>query len=183
MVASELFPGVYLIKNFLSDSDLKFFKEVRDSASEEDWFHEGEPPQWQGRVLKLSMDQRAGVVSDLYSRTLDMFTPRDEKTITDFADINRILVGTKLEKHVDDGKKGAEIKYGGVIYLNEDYEGGEIAYYENIDSESVVFSYKPKSGDMVVHLASMPHGVLPVTTGTRYMLTFFVMGTDCIFIG
>ena len=182
MVASELFPGVYLIKNFLSDAELTFFRDFKDSAAEEHWFHEGEPPQWQGRILKIPMELRSGLVSDLYDRTLQKFIPHDEKTLTDFADINRILVGTKLEKHVDDGKKGAEIKYGGVIYLNDDYEGGEIAYYENIDSENVVFSYKPNSGDMVVHLASKPHGVVPVTKGTRYMLTFFVMGTDCVFI-
>jgi hypothetical protein len=183
VVASELFPGVYLIKNFLSDSELEFFKKIIESSSEEQWFTGDQDAGWEGRSLEFSVERGVGLVADLYNRTLKMFGPHDKKNLTHFTEISRILVGTKLGTHVDDGKNGPKIKYGGVIYLNDNYDGGEIAYYDNTDQERVVFSYKPKSGDMVVHLASKAHGVLTVTSGTRYMITFFVMGTDSIFVG
>jgi hypothetical protein len=49
-----------------------------------------------------------------------------------------------------------------IIYLNDDYEGGEICYPE-YDIE-----YKPKAGDLVVHCVEAPHGVNIVKSGIRY---------------
>ena len=49
-----------------------------------------------------------------------------------------------------------------IIYLNDDYEGGEICYPEyNIE-------YKPAAGDLVVHCVETPHGVNIVKSGIRY---------------
>ena len=49
-----------------------------------------------------------------------------------------------------------------IIYLNDDYEGGEISYPEyKID-------YKPVAGDLVVHFVEVPHGVKIVKSGIRY---------------
>jgi len=49
-----------------------------------------------------------------------------------------------------------------IIYLNDDYEGGEISYPEYF------LKYKPKAGDLIVHCVEVPHGVLLVKSGIRY---------------
>lgn len=54
--------------------------------------------------------------------------------------------------------------YGLVVYINDDYEGGEI-YYTKQD-----IVYKPKLGDLIIHSAEdhCEHGVHPVKTNIRY---------------
>lgn len=77
------------------------------------------------------------------------------------------------------------IDYGLVAYLG-DFEGGEIFYplfdkkgnlkiaedQSNIDT---AFSYKPESGDVVIHSAYNPyeHGTKPVISGVRYAFSGF----------
>lgn len=60
--------------------------------------------------------------------------------------------------------------FGGVLYLNSDFRGGEI-YYPNLGIQ-----ISPKPGMIVLHPAGIKytHGVLRVTEGERYtMSTFF----------
>lgn len=61
------------------------------------------------------------------------------------------------------------------MYLNDDYEGGEISFYE--ENEGRVYNYKPKAGDVTVFPSSLPywHGVLPFTGNPRYLLRMFVV--------
>jgi len=52
--------------------------------------------------------------------------------------------------------------YAFLIYLNDDYSGGEICYPEyNIE-------YKPKAGDLVIHRSEIVHAVKRVKYGKRY---------------
>jgi hypothetical protein len=54
--------------------------------------------------------------------------------------------------------------YGVVVYINDDYDGGEIYYTK----QNIV--YKPKAGDFIIHSAEdhCEHGVYPVKFGIRY---------------
>lgn len=55
-----------------------------------------------------------------------------------------------------------------MIYLNDDYEGGEICFW---DGEKIV-GYKPKAGDVVVFPSCEPfyHGVLDIDKNDRYAI-------------
>lgn len=59
--------------------------------------------------------------------------------------------------------------FGGVIYLNSDFEGGKI-YYPNLGIEVT-----PRPGMLVLHPAGLKytHGVSKVTRGKRYTITTF----------
>jgi hypothetical protein len=59
--------------------------------------------------------------------------------------------------------------FGCVLYLNDDYEGGEI-YFPNQNIE-----IKPKPNTLVFFPGTMEflHGVKPITNGIRYTLTSF----------
>ena len=60
--------------------------------------------------------------------------------------------------------------YTGMIYMNEDFDGGELyfPYHDN-------FEIKPKPGMLVIFTGDIfhPHGIRPITSGTRYVHTTF----------
>jgi len=60
-------------------------------------------------------------------------------------------------------------EFGGVIYLNSDFDGGKI-YYPNLNIEVT-----PRTGMMVIHPANLKytHGVSEVTKGKRYTISTF----------
>lgn len=57
------------------------------------------------------------------------------------------------------------------IYLNDDYEGGEVCFSVGEDR----FSYKPKAGDILVFPSTPPyyHGVKATTKGRKYFVRMF----------
>jgi hypothetical protein len=59
------------------------------------------------------------------------------------------------------------------VYLNDEYEGGEISFLD--ESTGSITNYKPKAGDVTVFPSGYPyfHGVLPVLSGDRYLLRMF----------
>jgi hypothetical protein len=78
---------------------------------------------------------------------------------------------THADNCIIDPKTGAITKiknwtHSAVIYLNEDFEGGEIVY------PNLNFEFKPKLGYCVIHPAGAEflHRVNPVTKGDRYCL-------------
>lgn len=99
--------------------------------------------------------------------------------------VNRLITGQKhgIHSDSDDFLKVRELNknlnkdlpfkivddniYGVVIYLNDDYEGGEIFYTkQNI-------TYKPIAGDIIIHSSDKhcEHGVNPVKTKNRYSIS------------
>jgi hypothetical protein len=59
------------------------------------------------------------------------------------------------------------------IYLNDDYEGGEISILD--ESTVSLTNYRPKAGDVTVFPSGYPyfHGVFPILGGDRYLLRMF----------
>lgn len=96
--------------------------------------------------------------------------------------IKELKVGEFLEIHSDQhsencrcgycilGNKNKKI-YGAALYLNEDYDGGEINYVDKF------ITYKPSSNSIIFHPASEEyrHQVFPVKSGIRKSLSFFLI--------
>lgn len=85
-----------------------------------------------------------------------------------------------LDVHWDDRRERDQfgmrdpISHGLVIYLNDDYEGGEIFYPE------LGIEYKAKAGELLIHPGSKmySHGVKPVSSGYRINVTSFLRVPD-----
>lgn len=86
--------------------------------------------------------------------------------------IHRYQKGEDKGEHRDDSGD-INIQYGIVIYLNDNYMGGEIVYSD------YNLSIKPKARSLLVHPGYLNHFVNPVESEeTRYVLTAFVFKTN-----
>jgi hypothetical protein len=86
--------------------------------------------------------------------------------------INRFKSGDSMPVHWDRGpyEENNTVLHGVVVYLNDNYEGGEIYYPEkNI-------AIKPKKFSLVMHPGNeeYKHGVREVINGDRYAVTLFI---------
>lgn len=85
--------------------------------------------------------------------------------------VRRLIEGEHMPMHEDLGYNLKDaILYGIVIYLNENFDGGEL-YYKNFN-----LKIKPKKNSMIIHKATNAHEVLTVTNGKRYCLSLFIYG-------
>ena len=90
----------------------------------------------------------------------------------DFVNLKRFRPGDSMGTHADEIGHNL-IKYGIVVYINEDFNGGEIEYPD------LELSIKPKARSLVIHPGNINHRVNEVLHGpTRYMMTTFVHGTE-----
>lgn len=74
--------------------------------------------------------------------------------------------GTHYKKHHDCGGLHKDRVVSILVYLNDDYEGGELEFpYFN-------FKYKPKAGDIILFPSNytFSHIAHPVTKGTKYSI-------------
>ena len=84
--------------------------------------------------------------------------------------ISKYRTGADMGPHVDDyGQDGVLPLMSAVIYLNDDYEGGELRFPE----QDVII--KPEAGSIIVFPSVEPfyHQSMPLKTGTKYMVPAF----------
>ena len=166
---------IYYIEDFLTSEELDI---LYSEAVQEDWPEDNSDlastakSNWSGKIKRI---KNPSIMRDIILR-VRMQMPNDKKYIrfTNSKSIKRYRVGDldqggkyAMNPHHDGIKDPWE--FGGIIYLNDNFTGGEITY-ENIGK-----TVKPKPGMLVMHEANEDcvHRVEAVTEGTRYMITFF----------
>lgn len=87
---------------------------------------------------------------------------------TDFG-IKKYDTGQELGPHADQYDGNTKLRYSIVAYLNDDYEGGELAFA----NQNVVL--KPEAGSIVIFPSSEPylHESRKLISGTKYMCPGF----------
>lgn len=80
-------------------------------------------------------------------------------------DIKKYNTGTMMGPHADQNDGNMNLRYSIVAYLNDDYEGGEIAF----PNHNVFL--KPDAGSLIIFPSSEPylHESKEITSGTKYM--------------
>jgi hypothetical protein len=110
-------------------------------------------------IAKPFRDKIISVIEKEYSISV---SPKNEPGVVHWGP------GVEMGLHVDDlGKESYHMA--SLIYLNEDYDGGEI-YFQTHD-----VTIKPKTGDLVMFPGNLnyAHKVLPVLRGDRYTMPFW----------
>lgn len=96
--------------------------------------------------------------------------------------ITRLSEDIHFRIHKDVHNTLTSLSYSGVLYLNDDYDGGEISFLDEFyptssfplyDKSMGGFCYKPKSGDMVIFPSDKWHGGTKVVGANRYSIIFW----------
>lgn len=83
--------------------------------------------------------------------------------------INKYFEGQYMGPHVDWNEFNSDITYTIVVYLNDDYEGGELYFVD----PSIDIKIKPKAGSIVMFPSTMPylHQSCEITKGRKMLIT------------
>lgn len=166
--------SIYLYENFLSKKEILKINKKLNKVKENKW-----NVMWDVNWKVPSISPKTKLTHKIAKRL---------KKITDGYIVHgnevfsRLTIGIGWPEHSDNSefqeiRKSSEnlkvgdpykfvhnTQYGVVVYINDNYEGGEI-YYVN---QNVI--YKPKAGDLIIHSSEekCKHGVKEVISGARY---------------
>lgn len=156
--------GVYEIKNFLTNEELNG---LLFSVSE-DGFNELHPQ----TIIKDLQPESLKYMPEIYDRLLSYFN--NAHSLTEIANIRRFKENEYMSPHTDNGLPDdpRKIIFGIVIYLNDDFVGGQISYPD------LGLIIQPEKGSLLIHHAMITHEVLPIVRGKRYCITSFVFGDN-----
>ena len=167
----EISEGIYLYKNFLNQEEITNLNTIAESITEEDWTHPN-PIEWYSNRTSITLDG----LTPIFDKAQDLFSPTH--SMTPSMSIQRMFPGDTMFEHTDTSGEDPVtandafgtchiIEYGVVVYFSN-FEGGEI-YYPDLNIE-----YKPEPGDLLIHKATIKHGVKEVISGSRYVYANFM---------
>ena len=86
-----------------------------------------------------------------------------------------LAIGYHLDAFNSKDAAGPKSIITGTVYLNDDYEGGEISFLNEFDSSIV--TYKPKQGDLIVFPSAKPffHAAQKVYGTDKYLIRNFLL--------
>lgn len=166
---------IYLYKNFLLKDEIDYLNNFLNGLSKDEW-HVPPPnpiPHVGPKIdfLKVVVDRLSTMVDGYFvhhNEVLNKLIVGDEwGAHADNAEFKHIREKSKLLKDGDKFEYVDNTAYGVIVYINDDYEGGEI-YYPNQNIQ-----YKPCAGDLLIHSSEEKcrHGVRKVINGDRYAWT------------
>lgn len=188
----EVAKEIFLIHDFITQDEAEMVFNQIESSSEEDWtghywgglianaerqfgrtdvenlIKEGlvqVTEEWMDKTLSLKWE-----TSNLFTQRIVNILNFDKNVMFDgIGTIQRQYSGVKLTEHVDNHSDPG-IKYAVVIYLNDDYNGGEVFF------SKLNFETKPPKYSMLLFPSGEEywHGVKPVKDGpVRYVMPSF----------
>ena len=200
---------VKIVNNFISKKDIEIFtKYIDDNWQNQDLFrHRVGLAFNKGLALRaIFPDEKPASLfkelEEIVSRNSEKFISLSKELFLDQRDvyfygvsITRLSKDIQIRIHTDVHNDFTDLLYSGVVYLNDDYEGGEITFLDNYEPrpEDIKFDssrlgrinfatyddslgglcYKPKAGDIVIFPSDKLHGGKVVAEGTRDAIVFW----------
>lgn len=111
-------------------------------------------------ILKMSIEEASLDYAKRHNINIGRLAP---------ISVSKYSTGKSMGPHVDDYGNGDDPNISVVLYLNDDYEGGELFFKE----QNV--KIKPEAGSIVIFPSVEPyyHESLPVQSGIKYMAPGF----------
>jgi hypothetical protein len=160
---------IYEIENFLSKDENDQILNLINNLTEENWNPQRRDfeKSWESKLVRIKDN---AILDGISERVSGLFLSKYH--MESFNKIQRFKHGQGMTPHADHNYIADLIKYGVVIYFNDDYEGGEIEYPE------LGIKIKPKAASLILHHSNAIHKVNIVNGNTRYFTTTFVQGND-----
>lgn len=198
-IVNEPIEELLIIKNFISSQELKSLMDIIYNTEEEDWLieytsnlkkfamekfkrddienlvAEGKfevTPGWQDKNLIVIDEYLSNKIISRLRNIVDLAHP--ELQVTGLKTFQRMQEGVELVPHIDK-YTDPSIAYATILYLNDDYLGGEL-FFSDKD-----FKIKPEPGSLLIFPGTdeFKHGVNPVKAGPiRYVLVGFIKVKD-----
>lgn len=164
----ELQDGIFMIKDFLTEEEAAYLNKISVEAEDdvEQWQESLNNSEsfWHDKVMRIPNQK---MMEDIYKRAEEHIDPSCR--LSDLTVIQRLYTGSFLKYHHDSGYTD-DLKYALVIYINDNYVGGEL-HFPDRDLEIRV------PARALVTFPSGPdyeHGVKEVLEGpTRYVVPSF----------
>lgn len=193
-LVEELSDQIFLIKNFLLDSEIKELNEIISNASEEEWSKYYLSSAMRLAKLKFGRDDIENLISEGLFEVTDNWIDKnlsisqveltnylnfriqkifnyDPEIIFNGCDrIQRQYEGVPLIEHVDNFTDPSLV-FATVLYINDDYKDGEIFF----SNKNIML--KPPAKSLLIFPTSeeWKHGVRPPGSGkSRYVIPSFV---------
>jgi hypothetical protein len=178
---------VIMIKDIIDQDEADFLINMAKGASDEEWDAYRKSlgkdadsvnaayGDWTKQMLWLELnphlfEKAQELVESINRRSIHLINDhyQTDYILDPLYNIYKFREGDFMKEHHDSGLS-PDIKLGAVIYLNDDFDGGEI-YYPKANLE-----IKPVARSLVVHPAGMiyRHGVKAVSNGERFSLAGF----------
>jgi hypothetical protein len=198
-VVTNITDDILLVENFLSKKELDYIFNIIDTTSEEEWYVEYHSnlkifcmekfgrddidnlvaegkfeitKDWDDKNLSISKHYISNVI---YNRLNNLIRNANKSLeLSGFATIQRMQEGVELKSHTDQ-HTDPSIQYASIIYLNDNYNAGEI-FFENLG-----INIKPSAGSLLLFPGNdeHEHGVRHVKKGPiRYVLVGFIKIID-----
>lgn len=178
MKKKELHPQIFVIENFLTDEECDHYIDLtKDKVFEEAKINMGGRQMMSKGVRNNDrlMVFDNGLAKNLFERAVE-FLPQthEDYEVLDFNEMFRIYKyssGQRFQMHRDGSyirNENEKSFYTFLIYLNDDFEGGETEF-ENL------FTVAPKKGSALVFYHPLRHEGKTLTSGLKYVLRTDVM--------
>ena len=142
----KLHKEIFVIENFLSNEEIIYLQKVIGTFKENDWFNDRfKDSYWYGNVCRFP-EYSYGVLDTISERVKNSFKS-DDFEINYFGKVHRMSKGDLMGSHYDNEKQ-KDLKKAFVIYLNNDFEGGEL-YFTDMD-----ITINPTPGTLVTFPAT-----------------------------
>lgn len=190
----EIFPRVFKIDNFISTEELSRLHFELSTYNEEAWSSRYLEQMRKNSLEKFGRDDienlkaeglleitdswadknasiaNEGLVRSLHERATTIFDLVGGLEVTGFNCAQRMYDGSELRAHYDQYSDKL-VEYAAVLYLNDDYVGGEL-FFSNFAS-----AMRPGPGSLLIFPGTeqYEHGVHPVKAGpVRYVIPAFI---------
>jgi 2OG-Fe(II) oxygenase superfamily len=172
--------NVYYIDDFISDESIEILHNI--CLNKEGW-ESLDPALSQKTVMSFSDENALKAFEEFYSKAKLLFNTDDRKfeawpSIQKYRSFDPLRNDDEhaMGPHQDNPgyvkalnlDQDDYISMAGILYLNEDFDGGETFYPE------YNFEIKPKKNRLAVHYGDPIHGIKQVYNGNRYALNGFL---------
>jgi Rps23 Pro-64 3,4-dihydroxylase Tpa1-like proline 4-hydroxylase len=167
--------NIFRVENFITDQECKDLMLEILNKSDKDWLSDFEErytdknfdytDQWYKRALNLTDSEYP---QKLKKRLKDLIN--SDLKVKSFLTVQRHEPGSGIELHVDK-KHDPKLEYAAVLYLNDDFNGGEL-YFPEKDIEII-----PLKNSLIIFNTDIEysHEVKKVLPGpTRYAIATFI---------
>jgi len=194
---------VKIIENFVDEEDIIFFtKYINDNYMDQNKFKHRTgvafnkglaaraifPDEKPASMFK-ELENIINKYSNKFIKECKKFFLDDREILFYGVSITRLSKDIQIRIHQDIHNDFVDLLYSGVLYLNDDYEGGEVTFLNNYtvkDEDYLIYPgtdkkilfpiykndlgglvYKPKKGDLVIFPSLKYHGGRMVENGNR----------------